>query len=1024
MSSKNPWLLVGAIILCVIAFTSLYVTASSYFEGIANSEESNLANLYSSINTKATDANCRYLLTSIKARAGIYRSITTQDEESLRKCGDLVREVAEKNVKKASAIKVTCPADISGNGTVDSDDLNVVLSAWGTSDPLADVTDNGTVDVDDLIFVINKWGPCDGGSSVPQQGLALWYKFEGNQNDSSPNGNHGSCSGSNCPVYSVNGGQGNSGAYQFDGSDDYIFAQDSASLDLSTSGTIAAHVYLDNMSDWHGVIAKGSGNNDQGHNYALEITNTDDRAVCVVGDGTSGKNIKGATTLLANTSYHLACKWDNGVLTVYVNGQVDGSTTYTFTPQGNTSNLLVGAYGGNASNPQLDELQGIIDSVLVYNRALSDAEISAISGGTTPPPPPPPPPPQLCGNGVINSGEQCDGTNLNGYTCSTLGGYTGGTLSCNSNCTFNTTQCTLPPTQCSDTQDNDGDGFVDMTDPGCSSPQDNNEINGASGPVIHPGQGWSGPTTPPTGTGPEPIATWSSVPYQVFNDEITAGVIAFHKNGIDRVEFAVNGGEWLPVTEMTLNPETDVYEYWVKLDASEFGPNQTAEVRAIAYPEFGGKPVLVAYDFTVNGGTIVPNLKYTANFVGQTRFVSATGGSWATSTCGTTSANPCANLATGAKAVENAQGGNAGGGLVYLLPGTTYEIQDTQNIVTTGKWLTVSAAPNLDPEDVVFKHVGGAGADIGDPLSAGLWHFKNIKVQGAAHPSNPYLPNHQFEPLGGGLWAEGIEFIGVNNDDDSGGVWETDNIEQGIFYTESTFKHMSQPFTEITFIRNVIAHDIGNDLFKHPKTVINVEATWNGHTSCDDCHADFMQFSVDENPSQKNIIFYNVTSYDAHQDTQGFYFGGDGEEQFTNIAAVNVLIERYGDSSSRSHLLDANYDHVLFWHVTHDTINMSLDGSATFSNLSVVGGSWENFLLGDSSLQTNFKDNHYEFGTAWGTETSTGNPGYVNPNNNDYHPNNTSVLRNRVTPLLNVADAEGLLRGTPSAAGALKWSGE
>lgn len=50
----------------------------------------------------------------------------------------------------------------------------------------------------------------------------------------------------------------------------------------------------------------------------------------------------------------------------------------------------------------------------------------------------------LCGNGVIDSGEECDGSNLAGQSCSSRG-FSGGSLSCNSNCTINTSQCTSPP---------------------------------------------------------------------------------------------------------------------------------------------------------------------------------------------------------------------------------------------------------------------------------------------------------------------------------------------------------------------------------------------------------------------------------------------------------------------------------------------------------------------------------------------------------------------------------------------------
>jgi len=50
-----------------------------------------------------------------------------------------------------------------------------------------------------------------------------------------------------------------------------------------------------------------------------------------------------------------------------------------------------------------------------------------------------------CGDGIIGSGEQCDGSNKGGSSCSTLG-FTGGTLSCSSACTFITSSCfnTLP----------------------------------------------------------------------------------------------------------------------------------------------------------------------------------------------------------------------------------------------------------------------------------------------------------------------------------------------------------------------------------------------------------------------------------------------------------------------------------------------------------------------------------------------------------------------------------------------------
>jgi cysteine-rich repeat protein len=45
-----------------------------------------------------------------------------------------------------------------------------------------------------------------------------------------------------------------------------------------------------------------------------------------------------------------------------------------------------------------------------------------------------------CGNGMLDPGESCDGLNLNGETCVGLG-FVGGVLSCDANCDFDTTEC-------------------------------------------------------------------------------------------------------------------------------------------------------------------------------------------------------------------------------------------------------------------------------------------------------------------------------------------------------------------------------------------------------------------------------------------------------------------------------------------------------------------------------------------------------------------------------------------------------
>jgi hypothetical protein len=54
-----------------------------------------------------------------------------------------------------------CPADVTGDGAVDAEDLVAVILDWGGR--ASDVTGDGTVSVADLVAVVLNWGDCPGG---------------------------------------------------------------------------------------------------------------------------------------------------------------------------------------------------------------------------------------------------------------------------------------------------------------------------------------------------------------------------------------------------------------------------------------------------------------------------------------------------------------------------------------------------------------------------------------------------------------------------------------------------------------------------------------------------------------------------------------------------------------------------------------------------------------------------------------------------------------------------------------------
>jgi len=76
--------------------------------------------------------------------------------------------------------------------------------------------------------------------------------------------------------------------------------------------------------------------------------------------------------------------------------------------------------------------------------------------------------PPNCGNAVIDPGEQCDGTNLNGKSCASVG-FTRGALACTPYCTLDASGCTRWTCDPSFY----GDGYCDcgcgVPDPDCAS---------------------------------------------------------------------------------------------------------------------------------------------------------------------------------------------------------------------------------------------------------------------------------------------------------------------------------------------------------------------------------------------------------------------------------------------------------------------------------------------------------------------------------------------------------------------------
>jgi hypothetical protein len=183
-----------------------------------------------------------------------------------------------------------------------------------------------------------------------------------------------------CPTW-TNGRFGK--ALDFDGKNDYIQVPDSSSLDIPRNLTLEVWVKWNGPTNYHqGIIAKREGCADLG-NYGLYIANDSDpqnKTRFEFNNGTS-YNYKcwsmfdSNSMITPNVWTHIAAVLDTQSQTVkiYLNGIQDFSGSTNQVPAITNFKLMIGMNGGCPNQ----YLNGVIDSVRVYNRTLSKAEIQA-----------------------------------------------------------------------------------------------------------------------------------------------------------------------------------------------------------------------------------------------------------------------------------------------------------------------------------------------------------------------------------------------------------------------------------------------------------------------------------------------------------------------------------------------------------------------------------------------------------------------------------------------------------------------
>jgi hypothetical protein len=211
-------------------------------------------------------------------------------------------------------------------------------------------------------------------SYVPTNGLVGWWGFNGNAQDGSGNGNHGTVINGGVSLTSDRLSNTNS-AYFFDGSDSWISIPYSSSLYFSNQYSVSlwfnkfgsTNTYAGDLITKERDVEPGS--------ITVRVLNSNPTIV-----GFSASNVGTAQSIsnvINNQWYHMVGTIENGEVKIYVNGILEYTTTNLNNQIGyNTSPFWIGKQKGTGWPGFFYLWNGKIDDIGMWNRSLTQQEIT------------------------------------------------------------------------------------------------------------------------------------------------------------------------------------------------------------------------------------------------------------------------------------------------------------------------------------------------------------------------------------------------------------------------------------------------------------------------------------------------------------------------------------------------------------------------------------------------------------------------------------------------------------------------
>ncbi len=164
------------------------------------------------------------------------------------------------------------------------------------------------------------------------------------------------------------------------GTGQYATVPDSNSLDITDAITLSAWIKPEKTGTQN-IFKKTTGTT-TANGYELSLSNPG--YVFIRFNGNANYRLDSTITYPndGNTWMHIAATYDGTTIRMYINGELNNSSTPPSTKI--VSNITALGIGAEPASTRINLFQGVIDDARIYNRALSLEEIQALAGLTPP----------------------------------------------------------------------------------------------------------------------------------------------------------------------------------------------------------------------------------------------------------------------------------------------------------------------------------------------------------------------------------------------------------------------------------------------------------------------------------------------------------------------------------------------------------------------------------------------------------------------------------------------------------------